>query len=51
LVTSDPAELAEYSDDSSGIENSFVELGADGGTDIADPLDGSGASQIELDAA
>ena len=29
LVTSNPAELAEYSDDSSGIENSFVELGAD----------------------
>jgi hypothetical protein len=51
LVTSNPAELAEYSDDSSGIENSYVELGADGTTDIADPLDDSGASQIELDAA
>lgn len=51
LVTSNPAELAEYSDDSSGIANSFVELGADVTTDIADPLDDSGASQIELDAA
>lgn len=29
LVTSNPAEIAGYSDTSSGIENSFVELGAD----------------------
>jgi len=50
LVTSNPAELAEYSDDSSGIENSYVELATDGTTDITDPLDDSGASQIELDA-
>ncbi|MFJ8965333.1 VirB4 family type IV secretion system protein [Lentzea sp. NPDC102401] len=46
LVTSNPAELAGYSDNSSGIASSFVELGAD------DALGAMGEmSQIELDAA
>jgi type IV secretory pathway VirB4 component len=51
LVTSNPAELAEYSDDSSKIDNSFVELGADDDPEIADSFAGDGASHIELDAA
>lgn len=50
LVTSNPAELAEYSDNSLGIEHSFVELGADDPSSVADSFDGE-ASQIELDAA
>jgi len=51
LVTSNPAEIAGYSDAASGIENSFVELGADDATGIADSFDDGDASQIELDAA
>ncbi|MGW5721355.1 VirB4 family type IV secretion system protein [Amycolatopsis sp. NPDC003865] len=51
LVTSNPAEIAGYSDTSSGIENSFVELGADDPAGIADSFDDGNASQIELDAA
>ena len=51
LVTSNPAEIAGYSDTSSGIENSFVELGADDTAGIADSFDDGNASQIELDAA
>lgn len=51
LVTSNPAEIAGYSDASSGIENSFVELGADDDTGIVDSFDDGDASQIELDAA
>jgi type IV secretory pathway VirB4 component len=51
LVTSNPAEIAGYSDTSSGIENSFVELGADDTTGIADSFDDGDASQIELEAA
>ncbi|WP_409490681.1 VirB4 family type IV secretion system protein [Amycolatopsis sp. cmx-11-12] len=50
LVTSNPAELAEFSDTSPEIENSFVELDADGEPAIADSFDDNGASQIELDA-
>ena len=51
LVTSNPAEIAGYSDTASGIENSFVELGADDAAGIADSFDDGDASQIELDAA
>jgi hypothetical protein len=51
LVTSNPAEIAGYSDTSSGIETSFVELGADDDPGIADSFDDGDASQIELDAA
>jgi type IV secretory pathway VirB4 component len=51
LVTSNPAELAEYSDTLSGIENSFVELGADDDLGIADSFDDGDTSQIELNAA
>jgi hypothetical protein len=51
LVTSSPAEIAEYSDTSSGIESSFVELDADEDSVIADSFDEDGAPQIELDAA
>ncbi|HEU5484947.1 MAG TPA: DUF87 domain-containing protein, partial [Microlunatus sp.] len=51
LVTSSPAELAGYSDTSLGIENSFVELGADDVAGIADSFDEGTASQVELDAA
>lgn len=51
LVTSNPAEIAEYSDTASGIENSFVELGADDAAGIADSFDDGEVSQIELDAA
>jgi type IV secretory pathway VirB4 component len=51
LVTSNPAEIAGYSDTSSGIETSFVELGADDDAGIADSFDDGDASQIELEAA
>ncbi|SEP50557.1 VirB4 family type IV secretion system protein [Amycolatopsis saalfeldensis] len=51
LVTSNPAEIAGYSDNSSGIETSYVELGADDDAEIADSFDDGDASQIELDAA
>jgi type IV secretory pathway VirB4 component len=51
LVTSNPAEIAGYSDTSSGIEDSFVELGADDTAGIADSFDDGDASQIQLDAA
>jgi len=51
LPASNPAEIAGYSDTSSGIENSFVELGADDTAGIADSFDDGNASQIELDAA
>ncbi|MEV6444713.1 DUF87 domain-containing protein [Amycolatopsis sp. NPDC051716] len=51
LVTSNPAEIAGYSDTASGIESSFVELGADDAAGIADSFDDGDASQIELDAA
>lgn len=49
LVTSNPAEIARYSDTSSGIEESFVELGTADAAGITDAFDD--ASQIELDAA
>ncbi|WP_460431711.1 hypothetical protein, partial [Amycolatopsis echigonensis] len=51
VPVSNPAEIAGYSDASSGIENSFVELGADDTAGIADSFDDGDASQIELDAA
>jgi hypothetical protein len=50
LVTSNPAEIAGYSDTASGIEESFVELGAADDSGIADAFDDGDASQIELDA-
>ncbi|MEV6242493.1 DUF87 domain-containing protein [Lentzea sp. NPDC051838] len=50
LVTSNPAETVEYSDDSPGIANTFVELDADAPSGIADSFDGE-ASLVELDAA
>ncbi|MGB3444629.1 MAG: DUF87 domain-containing protein [Actinophytocola sp.] len=51
LATSNPAEIAGYSENLSGIETSFVELGADDAAGIADSFDDGYASQIELDAA
>lgn len=51
LVTSNPAELAAYSDALPGIESSFVELGGDDEPGIADSFDDDGASHIEIDAA
>ena len=51
LATSSPAELVMYSDTSSGIETSFVELDANNDTGIADAFNNDGASHIELDAA
>ncbi|MFD2415009.1 VirB4 family type IV secretion system protein [Amycolatopsis pigmentata] len=51
LATTSPAELAEYADHSSGIKDSFVELGADDPDTITGSVDEGTASHIELDAA